>query len=176
LQEGKQVFLPFPKKSQGLERCLRWVNACGRGKAFTVDHVTKHTYICCLHWPGEAGPTVEFDVPLKATLTSKEVLKASKPKRKLPRERHPVQSKRRRLCRDEPHSSQDVDEAIAAETEVTENAIQEDDLPQPKSRNFSTQTDVSKHELSYKLEAMMLRNTLSTKTRETTNILSNMSY
>ena len=77
LQEGKPIFLPFPKKSQGLERCLRWVNACGRGKDFTVDKVTKYTYICYLHWPGEAGPTKEFDVPLKATLKSKEVLKAT---------------------------------------------------------------------------------------------------
>ena len=44
LEEGKQVYLPFPKKSQGLERCLRWANAGGQGKAFTVNHVTKHTY------------------------------------------------------------------------------------------------------------------------------------
>ena len=79
LQEGKPIFLPCPKKSQGLERCLRWVNACGRGKDFTRDKVTKYTYICYLHWPGEAGPTKEFDVPLKATLKPKKVLKATKP-------------------------------------------------------------------------------------------------
>ena len=46
LQEGKPIFLPFPKKSQGLERCLRWVNACGRGKDFTVDKSNKiHLYM-----------------------------------------------------------------------------------------------------------------------------------
>ena len=90
LQEGKPIFYPFPKKSQGLERCLRWVNACGRGKDFTVDKVTKYTYICYLHWLGEAGPTKEFDVPLKATLKPKVVLKATKPKLKAPRARHAV--------------------------------------------------------------------------------------
>ncbi|CAH3103805.1 unnamed protein product, partial [Pocillopora meandrina] len=91
-QEGKPIFLSFPKKSQGLERCLRWVNA---GLRFTVDKVTKYTYICYLHWPGEAGPTKEFDVPLKATMKPKEVLKVTKPKRKAPLARHAVPSKRR---------------------------------------------------------------------------------
>ena len=41
LQEGKPIFLPLPKKSEGLERFLRWVNACGRDKDFTGDKVTK---------------------------------------------------------------------------------------------------------------------------------------
>ena len=93
LQEGKLRFLPLPKKSQGLERCHQWVNARSRHKDFTVDKVTKCTYICYLHWPREAGPTKEFDVPLQATLKPKEVSKATKPKRKVPHERHPVPSK-----------------------------------------------------------------------------------
>ena len=35
LGEGKEVFRSFPKKLQ--------VGACGRGEAFTVDHVKKDT-------------------------------------------------------------------------------------------------------------------------------------
>ena len=43
---------------------------------------------------------------------------------------------------------------------------------------LTTQTNVSKHELSYKLEAMMLRNnlTLLTKNTTATKIQSNLSY
>ena len=113
-----------------------------RGKAFTVNHVTKHTYICCLHWLGEAGPTEEFDVPFKATFTPKELFKATKPKGKLPREwQSPAPTKQRRLCSNTvPNSSK------------LENIINEDDLEEPKTRESSTQTNVSKHELSYKLE------------------------
>ena len=127
LQEGKPIFLPFPKKSHGLERCLRWVNACGRGKDFTVDKVTKDTYICYLHWPGEAGPTREFDVSLKATVKPKEVLKAAKPKRKAPHERHAVPSKRRKSGsnQDKPHPVVDeahVDDYVPDSAEVIENS------------------------------------------------------
>ncbi|XP_031560469.1 uncharacterized protein LOC116296569, partial [Actinia tenebrosa] len=131
LQEGKPIFLPFPKKSQGLERCTRWVNACGRGKAFTVDRVTKHTYVCYLHWPGEAGPTEEFDVPLKATLSQMEVLKASRRKRKPPRERHadavPCKRSRSEASQDQPSSV--INEAkVDNSTEFNENPTPEDDL------------------------------------------------
>ena len=101
----------------------------GRGKAFTVNRVTKHTYICCFHWP-EEGPTEEFDVPFKATFTPKELFKATKPKRKLQRERQsPAPTKQRRLCSNtEPNSSK------------LENIINEDDLEEPKTRESSTQT------------------------------------
>ena len=53
---GQKVFLPFPKASQGLEKCQRWVTACSR-ENFTVKSITRNTYICLLHWPGERGPT-----------------------------------------------------------------------------------------------------------------------
>ena len=146
LQEGKPIFLPFPKKSQGLERCLRWVNACGRGKDFTVDKVTKYTYICYLHWPGEAGPTKEFDVPLKATLKPKEVLKATKPKRKAPLARHAVPSKRRKSGSNQDKSHPVVDEAhvngyVSDSAEVIENSrLENDQEKSAKSRDFATQT------------------------------------
>ncbi|PFX23412.1 putative uncharacterized protein, chloroplastic [Stylophora pistillata] len=153
LQEGKLIFLPFPKKSQELERCLQ----CGRGKDFTVDKVTKYTYICYLHWPGEAGPTKEFGVPLKATLKPKEVLKATKRKRKAPHVRHAVPSKRSKSGSNQDKSHPVFDKArvndyIPDSAEVIENSSLENDLEKSaKSRDFATQTDVSNHELSYKV-------------------------
>ena len=65
-----------------------------------------------MHWPGEAGPTKEFDVPLKATLKPKEVLKATKPKRKAPLARHAVPSKRRKSGSNQDKSHPVVDEVL----------------------------------------------------------------
>ena len=96
---GQKVFLPFPKASQGLEKCQQWVTACSR-ENFTVKSITRNTYICLLHWPGERGPTEEFPDPLKANFTKKEVEKASTLKRGKPRVRTTTperQQKRRKL-------------------------------------------------------------------------------
>ena len=181
LQEGKPIFLPFPKKSQGLERCLLWVNACGRGKDFPLEKVTKYTYICYLHWPGEAGPTKEFDVPLTATLRPKEVLKATKPKRKAPLARHAVPSKRRKSGSNQDESHPVVDEAhvndyFSGSAEVIENSrLENDQEKSAKCGDFATKTDVSNHELSYKVEAMMMMGNAA-KSRKSTNIVSNISY
>ena len=35
LELGMIIFIPFPKPSQGIERCQRWINACCR-ENFTV--------------------------------------------------------------------------------------------------------------------------------------------
>ena len=81
--DGKKAFIPFPKPSQGKEKCQRWINACSREK-FTLENITRNTYICALHWPGEKGPTPEHPDPLKANLTPKQIAKSSAPKRKAP--------------------------------------------------------------------------------------------
>ena len=86
LELGMKIFIPFPKPSQGIERCQRWVNACCR-EDFTINKITRNTYICALHWPGQRGPTDEFPDPLKANFTAQEVLKASRPRRKAPQTR-----------------------------------------------------------------------------------------
>ena len=39
---GMKIFIPFPKPSQ------RWINACSC-ENFTVDLITRNTYICALH-------------------------------------------------------------------------------------------------------------------------------
>ena len=59
---------------------------------------------------------------------------------------------------------------------MTENSrLEADQEKSAKSRDFATQTDVSKHELSYKLEAMMMMRNAA-KSKKSTNIVSNISY
>ena len=77
LELGMKIFIPFPKPSQGIERCQRWINACCR-ENFTVDNINRNTYICALHWPGERGPTGEFPDPLKANFTARELTESTK--------------------------------------------------------------------------------------------------
>ena len=43
------TFFPIPKPKTRCEECKIWVKACGR-KYFTVDNVTKHSYICSKHF------------------------------------------------------------------------------------------------------------------------------
>ena len=46
---GMKIFLPFPKPSQGIEHCQRWINACSF-ENFTVHFmITINKYICALH-------------------------------------------------------------------------------------------------------------------------------
>ena len=73
--EGKKAFIPFPKPSQRKEKCQHWINACSCEK-FTLEDITRNTYICALHWPGEKGPMPEHPDPLKANLTPKQIVKA----------------------------------------------------------------------------------------------------
>ena len=40
-------FVPFTKPKQGLQKCIRWIKACGRPQIqFNVGKITKWTYIC----------------------------------------------------------------------------------------------------------------------------------
>ena len=92
---GMKIFIPFLTPSQGIERCQRWINACSR-EDFTVDLITRNTYIYALHCPGERGQTEESPDPLKANFTTREVLKASCPKRKAPHPRVLVDKRARK--------------------------------------------------------------------------------
>ena len=42
----------------------------------TEKNVTRNTYICAVHWPGEKGPTSENSDPLKANLTPAQLCNA----------------------------------------------------------------------------------------------------
>ena len=85
-KSGKKVFIPFPKPSQGIEKCKRWIVSCSR-QFFTEKSITRNTYICALHWPGEKGPTVEFPDPLEANFTPAQAHRVSSKKRKAPTSR-----------------------------------------------------------------------------------------
>ena len=43
-------FIPFPKPWINLKTAKRWSFLCGRGKDFTVKHITRNTYICSKHF------------------------------------------------------------------------------------------------------------------------------
>ena len=85
-KSAKKVFIPFPKPSQGIKKCKRWIVSCSR-QFFTEKSITRNTYICALHWPGEKGPTVEFPDPLKANFTPAQAHRVSSKKRKAPTSR-----------------------------------------------------------------------------------------
>jgi len=59
-------FFPFVKPTRDLQKCLRWVHACGR-KGFRIENITMYTYICSLHFVGGFGPTEEHPDPIPAT-------------------------------------------------------------------------------------------------------------
>ena len=66
------TFLPFSKPRMDREKCERWIRACRR-EGFGADEVTKHTYICSLHFIGGSGPTVEHPDPIDATASPAQV-------------------------------------------------------------------------------------------------------
>ena len=80
-KSGKKVFIPFPKPSQGIEKCKQWIVSCSR-QFFTEKSITRNTYICALHWPVEKGLTVEFPDPLQANFTPVQAHRVSSKKRK----------------------------------------------------------------------------------------------
>ena len=61
-------WIPFPKPKRNLEKCQRWIRACGR-ELFTVEKVTRWTYICSKHFVGGQGPTDLHPDPIPATYT-----------------------------------------------------------------------------------------------------------
>ena len=172
---GMKIFIPFrnPKPSQGIERCERWIIACSR-ENFTVDLIIRNTYIFALHWPGERGPTDKFPDHLKANFTAREVLKASRPKRKAP---HPRVFVDKWARKDNPDS---LCPAIVAEENVDLKAQDaHDQLPgsDEDGNNKATQSDFSRHELSSKIETIILKNEMKGMSSEDcVKVLNKLSY
>ena len=71
------------------EKAKVWAHKCGR-KDFDHTKITKDTYICSLHFHGGKGPTEDNPEPILATLSSNEVVKCSRKKRKTPTQREPL--------------------------------------------------------------------------------------
>ena len=127
---------------------------------FTVDLITRNTYICALHWPGERGPTDEFPDTLEANFTAREVLKASRPKRKA---LHPRVLVDKRARKDNPDSllpSILTDDVSKAENFSLDAQDADDQVPgwDKGGNNKAMQTDFTRHELSSKIETIILKN------------------
>ena len=74
------------KQNEFTEKAKEWVHASGR-KDFTIDKITKDTYICSLHFVGGNGPTEEDPDPINASLLECELVrKKDNKKRKRPLE------------------------------------------------------------------------------------------
>ncbi|ELU08614.1 hypothetical protein CAPTEDRAFT_191129 [Capitella teleta] len=58
-------WIPFPKPRKDLDRCLRWIAACGRAD-FGVDNIRRWTYICTKHFVGGNGPSEDHPDPIQA--------------------------------------------------------------------------------------------------------------
>ena len=178
LELGMKLFKPFPKPSQGIERCQRWVNACCRDD-FTIDKITRNTYICALHWHGQRGPTDEFPDPLKANFTGQEVLKASRPKRKEPQTRGLVNKWAKEGNSDSclpSTSTEDLSEAERSNLE-TEDVCTDNELFGwgEDENNKATQTEFTK--LSSKIETIIGKNELKAKTsQDCVKIVNKLSY
>lgn len=66
LQNGVKLIL-FPKPKTNLEKCLRWIKACGRPHdQLNVQRINKHKAVCSKHFVGGNGPTVQFPDPVPA--------------------------------------------------------------------------------------------------------------
>ncbi|XP_014909247.1 zinc finger protein 554-like isoform X1 [Poecilia latipinna] len=77
--EGGIHFIPFPKPKRSLEKCKRWIKACGRPHNRlneTMINGNYHMFVCTKHFP-EGKPTDRFPDPVsfdpKASKTSKPV-------------------------------------------------------------------------------------------------------
>ncbi|KAL3861347.1 hypothetical protein ACJMK2_007383 [Sinanodonta woodiana] len=75
-------WIKFPKPKKNLEKCQRWVRACGR-ENFTTDKVTRWTYICSKHFVGGNGPTTDYPDPIPATPTPNQVERFSRKRKAL---------------------------------------------------------------------------------------------
>ncbi|XP_032427997.1 zinc finger protein 8-like isoform X2 [Xiphophorus hellerii] len=77
--EGGIHFIPFPKPKRSLDKCKRWIKACGRPHTRlneTMINGNYHMFVCTKHFP-EGKPTDRFPDPVsfdpKASKTSKPV-------------------------------------------------------------------------------------------------------
>ena len=165
-ESGQKIFFPFPKP-----KCQRWVTACSR-ENFDVSKISRNTYICALHWPGEKGPTADHPDPLKVNFTPKEIKKASAAKRKAPKARSmpTAASKKLRLNAECDVEGKDGDAVFCMDMEEADQVDgigAEGKYLSPSTGNVvldrGTQTEYSKYVLSSKVETMVLRNKVATR-------------
>ena len=167
ISDGRKAFIPFPKPSQGLEKCQRWIQACSR-ENFTIENINRSTYICALHWPGGKGPTQEFPDPLKANFSKREIEKAMSAKRPKPRWRtadtvgFEPQRKRKLFDETDDMDCDSLSSALGQEAEAEGPCVRVDmhgnTCAKPGHTDTATQTEYSKYLLSAKIDTMLLKN------------------
>ena len=167
ISDGRKAFIPFPKPSQGLEKCQRWIQACSR-ENFTVENINRSTYICVLHWPGGKGPTQEFPDPLKANFSKREIEKAMSAKRPKPRWRtadtvgFEPQRKRKLFDETDDMDCDSLSSALGQEAEAEGPCVRVDmhgnTCAKPGHTDTATQTEYSKYLLSAKIDTILLKN------------------
>ncbi|OWF41636.1 hypothetical protein KP79_PYT25042 [Mizuhopecten yessoensis] len=60
-------FILFPKPKTNLDKCKRWIKACGRPhKQLNIEQINKHKAVCSKHFVGENGPTASYPDPIQA--------------------------------------------------------------------------------------------------------------
>ncbi|XP_033731763.1 uncharacterized protein LOC117321455 [Pecten maximus] len=60
-------FILFPKPKTNLDKCMRWIKACGRPhEQLNVDRINKHKAVCSKHFVGGNGPTAMYPDPIQA--------------------------------------------------------------------------------------------------------------
>ena len=195
-ESGKKVFIPFPKLSQDVEKCRRWIVACSQ-EFFTEKNVSRNTYICALHWPGEKGPIYECPNPLKANLTPAQLSRARAPKRKAPKSpSEPVTMEAslvEKNLREELNYSMPIDEleeslreatnSTTCSEETTKETVnsQNRDVSQLLYKNPATgnlvvdqtlQTVFCKYTLSAKVDTMILRSEVALSKPQAPKIVS----
>ena len=178
-KSGKKVFIPFPKPSQGIEKCKRWIVSCSR-QFFTEKSITRNTYICALHWLGEKGPTVEFPDPLKANFTPAQAHRVSSKKRKAPTSRATPAPKIAKIVEEfgkqSNESFQSFDELEDISTETVALPVYESTVTGKVVVDEGTQTVFEKYMLSTKVETMILKNEVSTMKDQEQKIVSSLSF
>ena len=160
-KSGRKVFIPFPKPSQDIEKCRRWIVACSP-QFFTENNITRNTYICALQWLGEKGLTEEFSDPLKANFSLAQASRASV-KRKAPALRaKPVTPVKREQIVDGQDAGEELSDFNPGNDELEESAtyppVYESSVTGKMVLDEGTQTVFTKYMFSAKLEPMILKN------------------
>ena len=85
------------KQNEFTEKAKKWMHESTR-KGFTIDRITKVTYICSLHFVVGNGPTEEDSEPSNSSLLKCNLVrKKDKKKNKRPLERDPFLAKRKKV-------------------------------------------------------------------------------
>jgi hypothetical protein len=191
-------FIPFPKEGkfkEGMslksrrkqeartEKAKQWVHLCGRA-GFTLDKITRNTYICSLHFIGGKGPTEENPNPIKANLLPSEMSKLGR-KRKPPAVRSsetitkrkysstvPVTPETKTVPAEPMNDTSDIQFEISKVTEYESTST--DNSVGHMLKDVGTQTMYDKFILGARIETMIMKNEMKTQLTRSSTTSSNI--